>query len=367
MRYKKIISLNIVKDMLNQTFPVIYRDTCFMVDPSFLSNSSRKFKELIKNFLDSGYDIQSLRLIIAYDQFLERNVDNFLKVCQGLQTDVNNSEVEELCEIAKMFQADEIYNKGITFIQNSIDPNFFIPYNKYCEKQYLFIESNETNLIHHVNLNELEFDENSDCNETEDNKRINNNRASKNIRNSIRQKYQSVIYQLQVEKPFMKCRRFQLVKDGQTILSAKQKDNEIFICSGNDVHINEEKFRNDARITQNRQYFNIITTDEQTFKITYIPKGFDKQFSMKLTFVYKQSQLTWTTKYPKVPTTIYGELNHIPINSNKNIVLQNPAGQVTFIVRKMKKREFEAECNPSLSPIIAFSIALSQIVGPYSP
>ena len=38
--------------------------------------------------------------------------------------------------------------------------------------KYLNENNDDPILIHHANLNELEFDENSDCNETEDNKRI---------------------------------------------------------------------------------------------------------------------------------------------------------------------------------------------------
>lgn len=355
--------------MLNQTFPVIYRNNYYMVDPSCLSSSSRKFKELLNYFLDTGYDIQSLRLKIEYDKFSERNIYNFLKLCQNQQTDVQNSEVQEICDIAKMFRADEIYNKGITFIQNSIDPNFFIPYNKYSDKQYLFIETDDTNLIHHANLNELEFDD--DYNNTNPSDMIkNNNCSSKNQSTSNDQnvKYQSVCYQIQVETPFMKCRRFQFIKDGVTIFTGKQKDNEIVISAGNNAHINENKQKNDARITQNREGFNIITTEDQTFRISYVAQSsIEKKYSLNLSFIYKKSELSWSTKIPRSSTTINGENNHVPLPSKKNIILQNPAGQITFIVRKMKKKLYEAECHLLLSPIIAFSIAISQIVGPYYP
>lgn len=348
--------------MLNQTFPVIYQNTHYMVDPSYLSNSSQKFKELIDYFINLGYDIKSLRLKIEYDQFSERNVYNFLKLCQNQQTDVQNSEVQEICNIAKMFRADEIYNKGITFIQNSIDPNFFIPYNKFNERQYLFIQTEDNQLIHHANLKELEFDDEIN----NENMKKNNNCSSDKPNNT--QKTKSVCYQIQVENPIMKCRRFQFIKDGVVIFSGKQKDNEIVISAGHNVHINESKLKNDARITQNREGFNIITTDDQTFKITYEQQScLEKKFAMNLSFYYKGSELFWNTKIPMSASTINGENNHIPVPSKKNIILQNPAEQITFIVRKMKKKLYEAECHQFLSPIIAFSIALSQIVGPYYP
>lgn len=59
--------------------------------------------------------------------------------------------MKEVCEIAKMFQADKIYNIGADFIKQNIDPNFNIPDEKYNGsngKSYLVIEG-ETNFIHH--------------------------------------------------------------------------------------------------------------------------------------------------------------------------------------------------------------------------
>ena len=65
------------------------------------------------------------------------------------------------------------------------------------------------------------------------------------------------------------------------------------------------------------------------------------------------------------PEQLCGKYNRKPIKSKKNIILQNKSRHTTFIVRKMDKLIYEAECNPTLSPIIAFSLAISEIIGPF--
>ena len=53
------------------------------------------------------------------------------------------------------------------------------------------------------------------------------------------------------------------------MFTAKQKDNEIFIGKGNEIHINDSKINKIATITQNNDGYNIVTTDQE-FKIHYI-------------------------------------------------------------------------------------------------
>ena len=174
--------------MQNQIFYVFYKDESFVVDPSLLYNSSRKFKELV----DHADNLQSIHLKINYEQFSTRNVVNFLRLCQNEPTDVQNSELEEICLIAKMFQADQIYKTGFDFIKSSINPNFSIPENKFDDsngEQYLIIESDEEKEnIHHINLNELEFDDSCQFNqpaENEDDSKADNKNANKNINNKL--------------------------------------------------------------------------------------------------------------------------------------------------------------------------------------
>lgn len=100
----------------NQTFPVIYKNRAYMVDPNGLINSSFKVKELINPFLKNNFQITELRLQVVYCIFSNHNMENFLRICQNLPADVRNSEMKEICDIAKMFQADNIYNCGIDFI-----------------------------------------------------------------------------------------------------------------------------------------------------------------------------------------------------------------------------------------------------------
>lgn len=75
---------------------------------------SRKFQELISE----------INLRVAYDKITTRNLSNFLKICQNQQADVQDSEMKEIYLIAKLFQADQIYKTGLTFVQNNIDSNF---------------------------------------------------------------------------------------------------------------------------------------------------------------------------------------------------------------------------------------------------
>ena len=140
--------------MSNQTFPVIYGNQRYMVDPNMMFNASRKFVQLVQPFGDAA---NQCHLLIRHSSFSDRSIDNFLKLVQGLPTDVLDSEMKEICEIAKMFQADQIYNTGLSFVQNSIDPTFFVPDNKYENGQTYLIVENQQSPTHQVR--ELEFED----------------------------------------------------------------------------------------------------------------------------------------------------------------------------------------------------------------
>lgn len=345
--------------MTNQTFPVVFRDHRFMVDPLLLYNSSKKFQELINS---NNQDLHTLHLKISYDNFTPRNIENFLKICQNLQTDVQNSELEEICLIAKLFQADQIYNTGVIFIQNSIDSNFFIPYNKFGEtneNQYIFLEQNDTNpLIHHINLKELEFDDSFDYTPVEHNKYNNNNTKIE------KRKTCSVCYQITEENPLTKRARYYFSKDNTILYMAKVKKDEIYIAKGNDCHISENNVKNTVRIKRSSDGFNIVHTDDQEFKIKFVKFG--EKYSLDISFTNKGTKLNWIPRIPKKIAEIYGQHNHIPIKSKKNIILQNSANyHPNFIVRKMSKKVVEVECHPLIDPIIAFAIAISHTIGPF--
>lgn len=144
----------------NPTFPVVYKKLRFMVDPILLCQTSRKFKELYEPINNGNYKFGPMQLEIACNNFSERNVDNFLKICQNLPNDVQDSETEEICELAKLFQADRIYDSGISFIQQAVDPHFYVPENKYEETndlKYLYIEPEGNSLHQTENMNELQY------------------------------------------------------------------------------------------------------------------------------------------------------------------------------------------------------------------
>ena len=69
--------------------------------------------------------------------------------------------MEEICEIAKMFRADEIYNTGLKFIQSNIDPNFNVPDNKYEDQPYLTIGGLEDNIPINQEMSGALFNNNS--------------------------------------------------------------------------------------------------------------------------------------------------------------------------------------------------------------
>lgn len=344
--------------MPNIEFPVIYQNKCFVVDPSQLFDVSQKFRDLIT---ERGEKIQNIQLRIAYNGFSARNIENFLRICQNQQSDAQNSELKEICLIAKMFEADQILNRGITFIQNNMDSNFTIPSDKFDEsdgKKYLIIEEI---LPQKVTIDDLEFDE--EC-EQDHTKIKNNNKKDKSNEKIKKKKSSTVVYEIIFDSPFLKCPRFYMKKDGKVIYMAKQKTTEVFIGSGEDFHISDNKIENTANIARDCKGFNIVRIEDQEFKIKYLRVG--ENFSLDLSFIQKGNKINWTHKKARNISSFKGEYNHIPIDSKRNMILQNKKNQTEFILRKMTRKSFECECHQTVNPIIAFSIALSQILGPFS-
>ena len=256
-------------------------------------------------------------------------------------------------------------------MHKSIDPYFNISnnYNETNGEQYLILESKNEVLIHHVDLNDLEFDE--ECILPEP--RLDPKSKTSSVPNihyfpeksSSSKEPNSIYYQIQVDNHLMKCRRFYFLKNNQVIYMAKQRNNDIFIGPGSNFHIHEQKFENSAKISRNSEGFNIVNTDDQEFKVSYIPAG-HKQYSLKTSFVNKGKRLVWNPKEPKLIKSFNGEFNRVPVQSKKNIMLINKNGHPTFIVRRMNKTTFDVECHSMLNPLIVFSLGVSQIVGPSS-
>lgn len=345
--------------MQNQTITVIYQDECYPVIYSKLYDSSDKFRQMIKPYIENGTDIQKLQLKIIYDKFSSRNVKNFLKILQSQKNDVHAHEIAEICELAKMFQANQLYNKGMAFVRNRVDPNFCITndYNEENGEKYLEIAyvkdlfSPHAKSMNDISLNGKMIYPNSN---------IENSMSKSQVKFPTTDNLHSVCYKIQIFNPVMKCCRFFFSKEGRILYTAKHKAKDIFISEGNDIHIHDNKFK----ISQNSEGYNIVNTDDQEFKITYIPTGTKKQYSLETSFVHEGKKLYWSPK--ESDANLNGEFNHVPIPSKKNIVLKNPAGSPTFIFRKMGNDVYEAECLSSLNPLVIFSISLSQIVGPAS-
>ncbi|KAK8898348.1 hypothetical protein M9Y10_000633 [Tritrichomonas musculus] len=145
-----------------QSFKVVYDGTNYLIDPVSLSKSSGKFNELIQPYIHDYEHMRSIYLEINNVQFTKRNVNNFLRLCQKLPTDVQNNEMEEICQIAKMFKANEIYNTGLSFIQSSLDPNFNVPDDKYDEtngQQFLRIVDPTNCIPIHQEMSDAYFED----------------------------------------------------------------------------------------------------------------------------------------------------------------------------------------------------------------
>ena len=357
-----------IVNMLDETIPVIYQNERYEVNYNSLHNSSLKFRQLIKPFIEDGSDLHKLQLRILYNKFNSKNVNNFLKICQNQQNDVLDNEVEEICELAKMFKADQIYNIGINFVHNRIDPNFNIA-NNFDEsngQKYLAIESDKSIFEHHsIDFNELEFDDDIELTDSKLDekqviiKKVLGSNAKKNVKLAC---YQIIIN----KKKMMKCRRFYFLKGNKVLYMAKQKMNEIFIGEGDNFHIHERKFENSASILQNGEGYNIINTDDQEFKVIYVPIGSKKQYSLRTSFIHNGSKLDWSPKEVVNLNNLNGQYNHAPMPSKKNIILKNKSGHPTFLVKKVAKKTYEIECYPTLSPLVIFSLGISEIVGPYA-
>lgn len=347
-----------------QSFPVIYDKTTYNVDLDSLINSSQRFKELIDPFIEDQLQMKELRLEILCKQFTKRDVVNFLKICQKLPTDVQNSEMEEICEIAKMFKAEAIYQKGLSFIQSNLNPKFNVPDNKYDGsdgKTYLVVNGKTEKIYHDPNICDAIFD---------DDTIICNNKTPK--KETFIDKDQFVIYQVIFENHRFKRDIYKFVNDDQVIYSAKLKYNEIFIAKGEDVHIREKENQIAHILRKETTISNLITTNDQTFEVRYIYTRGCADFPIDLSFKFKDKILNWTQKKPKInPETgkcslnYNGKFNHTPIHSSKNTILQDKSGHTKLIIRQMSPTTFEIETLSVFDPLIVFSIGLSGILGPF--
>ncbi|KAK8838333.1 hypothetical protein M9Y10_035756 [Tritrichomonas musculus] len=365
----------------NLYFPVVYNNNTFLVDPMLLENASMKFQQLLQPVLKE-HQITNISLQVVGNDFTNRNMDNFLKLCQNLPADVQDSEMKQICEIAKMFQAEQIYQTGISFIQNNSDPNFYVPDDKYDGsngKSYLYIEC-QNHAIHHENdLNDLEFADKSSESENKDNnnddKVAKKAETQKDAKEDNDKKKKSVIYQIRCEKHALRrCTIFTFCTNGHAMFTAKKKSNAISIGEGTEVHLHSDTSNHVARILQGDKMDNYVIMKKQgiEYQIKYVESGIPNQYSLKLTFPHNGKKISWSPKKPsydasndKFYLNLHGEWNHHPLKSKKNIVLQNEAGHSTLIIRKMGNELYEVEAMPSIDPLVLFTIGISDIAGPY--
>lgn len=344
--------------MSNQTFPVIYGSRRYMVDPNKLFNASRKFAQLVQPF---GSDANRCQLGILVNNFSDRCVDNFLKLCQDLPTDVLDSEMKEICELAKMFQTDKIYNTGLAFVQQSIDPNFYVPDSKY-ENGIEYIRVELPYQSAYINDMDYESDETNEASNSEN--------QNKEPEAGIKHDIPTIIYEIRIDRPKLKLIRYHLMKDGEVIYSAKKKGNKVVIGKGADVHMETSTINHCGHITQDSM-INQINVDNQMIRLQYIRFPESDSISMSVSFMHNGQTLSWSPREPKrnpingsYGLNLRGYYHHKAVASKRNSVLKNAAGHATFITRKMAENFYEAECHPEINPLVAFAIALSSIIGP---
>lgn len=192
--------------------------------------------------------------------------------------------------------------------------------------------------------------------------KLNNPTITESKNNNSKKKSRSICYQIKTENQLMKCSRFYLMKDDKIIFMAKQKYDRIYISEGETIHISEKKTTNPTEIVRNCKGFNLIKIHDQEFTIKYLKYG--EKFSVCLSFQHDGEERSWIPKQTKDREILKGEFDHMPVKSKKNMILQNQKNHPTFILRKMKHHVYEVECHKEVNPIIAFSIGLSQIIGP---
>lgn len=366
----------------SQIISVIYDGTTFFVDIISLSNASSRFRKIIQPYVHDQEQLKTLHLEIHGSQFSKRCMNNFLRICQNLPTDVQDSEVKEICEIAKMFQASNIYKTGISFIQSKIDQNFSIPDYKY--------DTDETvmSIVENLKLNDIKLDDDyvgSECSNKLLNKKYDGKSVtqatSKQIdkescKNDVKKdpkRKNSVIYIVRAEKNVLKGRTYKFIHNDRILYSAKQKYHEIFICDGDCINIRNQQNHVAHIIQKEENHFNLIKIGDVDFNLFYVDSDIPDHLSIDVSFPANRHVISWFPKPPKYSLdehkyglNFQGEYKRIPIRSTKNLVLQNKAGHKTFIVREMGKNLYEFECNHNVDPLIAFTIGLSHVVGPYT-
>ena len=163
--------------------------------------------------------MRELHLDILCDQFTKRNIYSFTRICQKLPSDVKNSEMKEICEIVKMFKADEIYNKGLSFILSNMYPNINVPDNKYdgSDRKTYLIADDETKMINHdSDISDADFDNDNNSYQTNfyknqpKNEESSSNNETKLMLNKMHINSHAVLYQIEFCASEIQVSNFQI-------------------------------------------------------------------------------------------------------------------------------------------------------------
>lgn len=337
------------------SFPVIYKGREYLVDPNALSTASQAFRDLLQPYV-SNNTVSNAKLIIADEDFTERNIENFLKLCQNQPTDVQDSEMKQICQIARMFRADGIYNTGIEFIHSKIDSSYNVSLDQYSPStgnRYMYIEQKQSTPTQPPN-------------QSDDTSLV----VESNAETGVPLDKDQVIYELWVINPLVKLNRYYFVENGDIIESAKQKNNEIYLARGPEVHVSKDVSNRIGKIILNQNQTNTIKINDEVTQLNYVFLPETDRLSVSFNIEYFGENEKWSPVDENLCSKHYssakltGESERSCIKSKKNTVLQNEKGELRFIVRKFEEYKYEVECDLGLDTTFAFAVALSQILGP---
>lgn len=128
-------------------------------------------------------------------------------------------------------------------------------------------------------------------------------------------KIRTIVYDIRVDVPMMKCHKFHLIKDGEVILSAKRKGNKMVIGKGTEIHLKKCTINNCAEKKKN-----MVQTDDQSFVINYVIFEDSKAISMSTSFMYNETKIKSQKRW--LLLQIRGDYHHSVVPSSKNSALQ---------------------------------------------
>ncbi|OHS95663.1 hypothetical protein TRFO_38200 [Tritrichomonas foetus] len=336
----------------SQSFPIIFNNHKFYVDPERMSESSHKFQQLVQSVIENRE--QYYMKLISSD-FTVESLDIFFKLCMKEPINVPTEMVEDILQISDFFKADFLKESALKHIYQNINSNYiFIPSHSHTN-----LELEKINNIHCIdNFDDFDFDEEST--------KLNDN--NQKVYHSLPK---VVIYELNIVKKPLRATTFSLKKEGKVIYRAKSNHSFIFIEDGShEIRMSNSE---NLKIKINRKVENIneVVMNDSKFFINYITFPQSNISSMDVIFEQNGQQYRWRPMEPKYNNktnkftlSLGGEYRAKSVVSKHNMTLINSQGKIVFICRKVANGKFEIETSSLLNSDIAAALAFSAVVGP---